>query len=492
VRSPHCHEFPGGKLSNGIAADAGPSSRGEAAHSQVTDTYDVIGIGFGPANLALAIAIKEHNEVAAPANQITAVFLERKQRFGWHQGMLLDGATMQVSFLKDLATLRNPTSRFGFVPYLHDQGRLIDFINHKILFPTREEFHDYLEWAAAGVEELVEYGADVTAIRYRITHHHIAPGAAHPPPGSGPVGTLEIIAHRHGSTAEPARFGARSVVLGTGLMPLLPEGVEHSPRVFHSASLLPQLEALPSAESRRFVVVGAGQSAAEVTGYLYRRYPEAEICAVFSRYGYSLADDSPFANRIFDPAAVDAYFGADDRVKDQLMSYHRNTNYSVVDLDLLQDLYRCVYQDKVRGTQRLRMLGASQVTGVKDQPHGVTVRVLNLVDGSTAELPADAVVFATGYRSPDPAGLLGDLDRHVWRDTADRVAVARDYRLCTDEALRAPIYLQGGTDHTHGITSSLLSMAALRAGTILDSLLAWKRGTGSTAPIRETVGASHD
>ena len=280
-------------------------------------------------------------------------------------------------------------------------------------------------------------------------------------------------------------------MLGTGLTPLLPDGVEHSLRVFHSSSLLPQLAALPSAEPRRFVVVGAGQSAAEVTGHLYRHYPEAEICSVFSRYGYSLADDSPFANRIFDPAAVDAYFGADDRVKSQLMSYHRNTNYSVVDLDLLEDLYRCVYQDKVRGTQRLRMLGVSRVIGVENEPHGVTVRVLNLVDGSTAELPADAVVFATGYRSPDPATLLGGLDRHVQRDVAGRVAVLRDYRLCTDEALQVPIYLQGGTDHTHGITSSLLSMAALRAGTILDSLVAWKLSTGAAAPARETVGACH-
>ena len=319
-------------MSVGIAVDARPSSHGAVAHRQAADTHDVIGIGFGPANLALAIAIKEHNEAAAPAQQVTAVFLERKPRFGWHQGMLLDGATMQVSFLKDLATLRNPTSRFGFVPYLHDQGRLIDFINHKVLFPTREEFHDYLEWAAAGVAEMVEYGADVTAI---------SRGAA--------AGTLEIVVHRQrnhpaGSVwraQRRARNGddARAAGRGRALTPGVPQREPAAPAW-----------ALPSARPRRFVVVGAGQSAAEVTGYLYRRYPEAEICAVFSRYGYSLADDSPFANRIFDPAAVDAYFGADDRVKTQLMSYHRNTNYSVVDLDLLEDLYRCIYRTKYAAT----------------------------------------------------------------------------------------------------------------------------------------------
>ncbi|MGW2704658.1 SidA/IucD/PvdA family monooxygenase [Streptomyces sp. NPDC001340] len=43
---------------------------------------------------------------------------------------------------------RNPVSPLSFVAYLSAQGRLSDFINHQTLFPTRIEFHDYLEWAA--------------------------------------------------------------------------------------------------------------------------------------------------------------------------------------------------------------------------------------------------------------------------------------------------------------------------------------------------------
>ncbi|HEU5108903.1 MAG TPA: SidA/IucD/PvdA family monooxygenase, partial [Micromonosporaceae bacterium] len=65
--------------------------------------YDVVGVGFGPSNLALAIAIEEHNR-ARPDAGLTGLFLERQPRFGWHRGMLIDDATMQVSFLKDLVT----------------------------------------------------------------------------------------------------------------------------------------------------------------------------------------------------------------------------------------------------------------------------------------------------------------------------------------------------------------------------------------------------
>lgn len=78
--------------------------------------------------------------------------------------MLLEGASMQVSFLKDLVTMRDPTSPRSFLAYLRDKDRLADFINNKSLFPSRVEFHDYLEWAASGVEELVDYGTRAVAV----------------------------------------------------------------------------------------------------------------------------------------------------------------------------------------------------------------------------------------------------------------------------------------------------------------------------------------
>jgi lysine/ornithine N-monooxygenase len=40
--------------------------------------------------------------------------------------------------------MRDPTSAYSFVAYLHDCGRLVDFMNRKTLFPLRIEFHDYL------------------------------------------------------------------------------------------------------------------------------------------------------------------------------------------------------------------------------------------------------------------------------------------------------------------------------------------------------------
>ncbi|WP_199441961.1 lysine N(6)-hydroxylase/L-ornithine N(5)-oxygenase family protein [Umezawaea beigongshangensis] len=415
--------------------------------------HDLIGIGFGPSNLALAIALAEHN--AQAAEPVTAHFLERQADFGWHRGMLLDDATMQVSFLKDLVTMRNPTSAFSFLSYLHERDRLIDFINHKNLFPLRAEFHDYLEWAAAKVDDLVSYEQEVVEVR--------------PVTRDGEVVHFDVVAR---SGDEEVVRRARNLVLATGLTPHLPDGVREGERIWHNRDFLHRLAAFGDASPRRFVVIGAGQSGAEVTAHLHERFPGAEVCAVFARYGYSPADDSSFANRIFDPAAVDEFYGAPEVVKRKLMAYHGNTNYAVVDNDLIEELYRRTYREKVLGAQRLRLINVSRPAEIVETPDGVRVVVESLATGEREVLDADAVVCATGYRPADPTALLGELAASCERDEFGRLRVGRDYRIATAPHVRSGVYLQGGTEHTHGITSSLLSNTAVRVGEILDSVIA--------------------
>jgi L-ornithine N5-oxygenase len=142
-----------------------------------------------------------------------------------------------------------------------------------------------------------------------------------------------------------------------------------------------------------------------------------------------------------------------------------------VDIDLIDDLYRQMYQEKVIGTERLRFLNVSRLTGVEETPDKVRATVKSLVTGEQTPLDADVVVFATGYSPVDPLGLLGEVADRCLRDDEGRVRVERDYRIATEADLSCGIYLQGGTEHTHGITSSLLSNTAIRVGEILDSIL---------------------
>ncbi|MDF0531184.1 SidA/IucD/PvdA family monooxygenase [Tsukamurella sp. 8F] len=410
------------------------------------DVVDVVGIGAGPSNLGLAAAIDERNR--AGGEPLTVRIFERKPSFGWHPGMLLDGATMQIAFLKDLVTLRNPRSPFGFLSYLEERGRLVDFVNHQTFFPTRIEFTDYLGWVADSVDAGIDYGSDVT----RIDRCDGGDGARFEVAVTGPNG------------AEVVR--ARSVVVGSGLRERLPEWA-YGPRMFHNHRILEHLAALDVRdESPRFLVVGGGQSAAEVLRHLHSEYPAAVVESVFNSYGFQPADDSPYANRVFDPDAVDDFFGAAPAVRSELMDRHRTTNYGCVDLELIQELYAIEYTEKVRGRRRLWMHPVTEVIAAREDGNGVDVSVRERLTGEVWTRRYAAVVCATGFRSVGASEVLAH-----WRIADNSVTVRRDYQLAVDGDPVPGLYVQGATEETHGLASTLLSNIAVRSGEILDSLL---------------------
>ena len=405
----------------------------------IPEKTGLLGVGFGPSNLALAIALAER--------RMAAVFVEKQPEFGWHLGMLLPHARMQIPFLKDLATLRNIKSDFTFLNYLSERGRLVEFIGLHTLFPSRMEFHDYLDWAAARVAADVRYGHRVVEI------------------SSAEPGFVV--------RTEPDRIvHAAALVLATGLQPVLPAGVDETPRQWHSHRLLDNLAALSLSGPGRFAVIGARQSAGEVVAHLHETYPQAEVHAVFARYGYSSVDDNPYANRIFDPSAVDEFYCADTHVRQRLLDYHRSTNYSAVDPELIDDLYSREYTERVAGDRRLFVHNASEVVGAQEYPEKVRLTVSHLIDRSRATLDCDAVVYATGYAPLDVRSFLGELAGRYEFDSHGRPAVTRDYRLVPKPGAPGDIYLNGAVEHTHGLSSSLLSNVAVRAGEIVTAFAA--------------------
>jgi len=419
-------------------------------------TVDVVGVGAGPSNLGLAAAVDERNEDGLPPVSMT--ILERKPSFAWHPGMLLDGATMQIAFLKDLVTLRNPRSPFTFLSYLQTRGRLVDFINHQTFFPTRVEFTDYLAWVAESVSARIDYGTTATSVD-RVDDS--VDGARWLVRFTGPDG--------YGA------LRARSVVVATGLQERLPQWATAGPRLFHNHRLLEHLAAAdldPTAE-HRFLVVGGGQSAAEVTRHLHRSYPEALVECAFNSYGFQPADDSPYANKVFDPQAVDHFFDAEDGVRVELMARHATTNYGCVDLDLINELYAVEYQEKISGHRRLLMRPVTRVISVAPSNTGVHVKLHDRMSGELSSAEYTTVVCATGFRSIGVSDVLAG-----WDVEPERMRVARDYRLTIDGETLDGLYVQGATESTHGLGSTLLSNVAIRSGEILDGIVA---GTLPTA-----------
>ncbi|MEU7724250.1 SidA/IucD/PvdA family monooxygenase [Streptomyces sp. NPDC040724] len=122
---------------------------------------ELLAVGAGPANLAPAVAVEE----LAPELAGDTLLIEREQDIVWQRGMLLPDALSQVSFLKDLVTMRNPCSRFSFVNFLHSQERLDAFVNLASFVPYRSEISEYLQWVAGELAAVkVEYGRECTSV----------------------------------------------------------------------------------------------------------------------------------------------------------------------------------------------------------------------------------------------------------------------------------------------------------------------------------------
>ncbi|MFD1692318.1 SidA/IucD/PvdA family monooxygenase [Azotobacter chroococcum] len=111
-------------------------------------------------------------------------------------------------------------------------------------------------------------------------------------------------------------------------------------------------------------VLGSGQSAAEIYSDLAGRYPQAEISLVMRAQAMRPADDSPFVNEIFDPAFTDVVYRQPQPERRQLIRSLSHTNYSVVNLDLIESIYQDLYQQKVVGSEQRRLLANRQIQAV--------------------------------------------------------------------------------------------------------------------------------
>ena len=251
------------------------------------EIHDLICVGFGPASLAIAVALHDELEGRNPAlrsNLPKVRFIERQTQFAWHAGMLLPGTKMQISFIKDLATLRNPRSEFTFLNYLHRHNRLVPFTNLGTFLPQRIEYEDYMRWCAGHFDDVVEYGCDVEAVDT---------GPGHPKTGA--VQYFHVKAKDRTSGHFITRK-AKNVVIAIGGEPHIPNCLTSDhPRVIHSSQYATTISQIfpPGSAPRSVAVIGAGQSAAEVFHNIPSRFPGSKSYLLIKGSALRPSDDSP-------------------------------------------------------------------------------------------------------------------------------------------------------------------------------------------------------
>jgi len=545
------------------------------------DVYDVLGIGFGPANLSLAIALRESAE--ASERGLRVGWLERQPSFGWHTTLLLPGAQLQVSPFKDLATMRDPTSSYTFVNYLHTKGRLAGYINLEANIPSRREWSAYLTWAAQRMDGVVTYSQEVVSIEP-------VPSAE----GSDGVRLLKVTS-RNARNGELSTRLARNVTIAPGGLPRIPAQLANvypakpwseAARVIHSSTFLPSLAAIeptlsaqatarlgrssPASASSwplRLAVVGSGQSAAETSLHLRRTFPSAHVSMIFRASAIVPSDDSTFVNAAaFDPERTDTFWKAGLQERADWIREYKRTNYSVVRSDVLNALSTVMYDQTIEldapwpgadghAPGRFEMLCNTQVESSRLTGAGDDQQVELIVsstkpdaDSQPRTLKFDAVVIGTGFeRAPSMLPFLQPLASHFpaldanadakraelgfpletetlearraaaeqGDDAEERLrervrGITRDYRLVpyasrafvkasanapspstsspgssnssdtldvdassngTSDAFEPAVYVLGGNEGSHGLSDSLLSIVAWRAGELTESIL---------------------
>ncbi|KZV70245.1 hypothetical protein PENSPDRAFT_665177 [Peniophora sp. CONT] len=375
--------------------------------------YDLVGVGFGPANLALSGALIDKWDDTSSNVPRKVLFLEKQDSFRWHPGMLLPHARMQISFMKDLATLRDPRSPITFLNYLHAHDRLLQFINRGSSTPSRREYADYLGWVSRYVQERgveARFSAEVVALT------------------SGEDGLAEV-SYRDTQTGETHLVRAKNLVISPGGRARIPAALSTvlpHPRILHSSAYATSIGAILSRLATRplplrIAVIGAGQSGAEVLMDLYERLADIapnslggrhQLDLLFRKGSLKPSDDSPFANEIFDPASTDLMFDLPStRARRHVVEEYKNTNYGVANARTIDNLYEIMYAQGLDDDIAAREGTVLTKPAIKLHPYTAIGTAASAGDDAPIELtlqdvltrhPArqasyDLIVYATGY-----------------------------------------------------------------------------------------------
>lgn len=405
--------------------------------------YDFAGIGVGPFNLGLA-ALSE------PVDGLDGVFLEQRESFDWHPGMMLEPAHLQVPFMADLVTLADPTSPYSFLNFLKQTGRLYRFYIRENFYPLRAEYNQYCQWVAGQLRS-VRFSTTVLDITYD--------GGVYRLSVQGPDGPEVLLARR--------------LVLGTGTSPYVPsscDGIvsaaarEGGGLVLHNADYLLKKSELQA--RRSITIVGSGQSAAEI---YYELLQEIDV------HGYQLnwvtrsgrffpLEYTKLTLEMTSPEYVDYFHGLPQGQRDGLIKSQKNL-YKGINSELIDAIYDLLYTKSLSGMVDTQLLTHSSLTGAAWDPAAGshTLHLRHEEQGAEYVLDSEAVVLATGYTYREPGFLAGIQDR-IARDSAGRFAVARNYSTGVEPG---EIFVQNAELHTHGFVTPDLGMAAYRNSCIL-------------------------
>ncbi|MGC3525900.1 lysine N(6)-hydroxylase/L-ornithine N(5)-oxygenase family protein [Pseudomonas aeruginosa] len=416
-----------------------PQKRREKTMNTSSDHAPVAlaGIGVGPANLSLAALLHPHP-------QITSAFFDQRSEFHWHPGLMLPNSTVQISFMKDLVSLVDPTSKLSFLAYLAKQRRLLCFINANFTRVLRREFNEYYRWACSQLTNL-HFGRSVEAVTVE-------------------NGVIAL----HGSSW---RRTAKNLVLGTGLQPAVPECARPwlGATLFHASQFLTQNTPV---KDKRVVVIGGGQTGAEIFQHLISdtAVMPASVTWVSRRANYLPLDESNFTNEFYTPEYSDYFYRLSESQRRQLLAEQKLASDGVSTV-LLELIYRRLYELRyvLQHPCATNLSPGRTLTRVDRRQTGWRLSLNHILHDSVEVLDADIVVLCTGYAYDTPPCLAPIADR-IRRSDKGEFLVNEDYSIDWVGPAECRIYVQNAARVQRGIADPNLSLTPWRSAIIINSV----------------------
>ncbi|HEU5266537.1 MAG TPA: SidA/IucD/PvdA family monooxygenase [Jatrophihabitans sp.] len=409
---------------------------------------ELLAVGAGPSNLGLAVALEE----LAPDLAANSLIIDRAPEISWQAGMLLPWAKSQVSFLKDLVTLRNPRSPFTFLNFLRSTGRLDAFINLGDLAPYRLELSAYLTWVAESLRR----------VRVELNRECVAISPTYDPAG--------ILTGFRTDLADGTAIVSRYLVIATGRDANIPSVLAGLPRrqLIHSTRYRQGVADLDRSLPYRVALVGSSQSSAEVFRALRTDLPDADVAWLMRSIGPTVDPSSKFTNEMYYPSYVDEFYDTPEPGRARIREELYRTNYSCATPATLQAIYTDLYRDRLDQRRDRRLITMTDITAAREHDGEIILELTDRRTGAVSELRRDIVFLGTGF-AWQPPRLVRELVAQL--GLAD-VEVRRRYQLRLDTPATGACYLQGINEATHGIGDSLLSVLAHRAHDITVDIVA--------------------
>ena len=412
---------------------------------------DILGIGIGPFNLGLAALISHHPE-------IKAVFLEKKPQFRWHEGLLLEGTTLQIPFFADLVTIANPCHPLSYINYLHQHDRLHQFYYYDRFLIPRREYDHYCRWASEQLPDC-HFAEKVCDVIYDTSQD-------------------KFMIESESNSGQRQTYQTQDLVVGIGTQPHYPKWLSacDHPLVKHSAEFSYVQKQLN--QCKQVTVVGSGQSAAECVLALYRALSPEQIEAgasirwITRSAGFHPMEFSKLGQECFTPAYMQ-YFQSIPREKRREIAADQGLIYKGISFSTIGEIYDALYEKTVAGGNAgLSLYSSCDVKDLEISSSGsINLRCWHTQLEQHQTIQTYAVIAATGYRHQWPHWFEKLKNTVLKTDQYNDCLVQEDFTAERCDQGKGRIFIQNAEIFQQGVGSPDLGIGATRNSIIINQLL---------------------